>query len=113
MGTNYHVRTLPCDKACDHCGESQLIHLGKTSAGWCFNFQADPDWPRDDAFKRWLLLALSGPIEDEYGKPLTVGELLHRVYERHAQRSHLETPDSISDSRFICDGHDFCDREFS
>lgn len=67
MGTNYYVQTPPCPSACAHCSDQEQLHLGKSSGGWRFLFRADPDWPRQQAFARWLARAAAGRIEDEYG----------------------------------------------
>lgn len=118
MSTNYYVRTPGCEKACDHCAESRLIHLGKTSAGWRFAFQADPTWARPQAFVEWQKLAASGPIEDEYGQTVTLAELLGWIDSRRALRSHLAPQPDIgiyrpSDDWFENAGHEFGTRNFT
>lgn len=119
MGTNYYVRTPACANACEHCAQSELVHLGKTSAGWRFGFQARPDWPPTEAYDRWLTLATSGPIEDEYGRPLTIDELLAMIEERRSLRSRLATHPDLGiyqahlDGKFECAGHDFNIRDFT
>jgi hypothetical protein len=118
MGTNYYVRTPGCDNACDHCAESRLIHLGKTSGGWRFSFQADPTWPRDRAFTEWQRLAGSGPIEDEYGLTVTLPELLDLIDQKRGGRSHLAPQPDLgvyrpSDGWFTNDGHEFGTRDFT
>lgn len=45
MGTNYYVRLGSgnrCDK-CGRCDEEELLHLGKSSSGWCFGLRVYPD----------------------------------------------------------------------
>jgi hypothetical protein len=118
MGTNYYVRTPGCDNACPHCSESQLIHLGKTSTGWQLLFQADPAWPREQAFSEWKKLAASGPIEDEYGRPLALDELLAMEAERRGLRSHCVPQLDLGYFRpdndlFVVDGREFSNRYFS
>jgi hypothetical protein len=118
MGTNYYTRTPGCESACEHCAQSQLIHLGKTSVGWKFAFQADPDWPRDQAFDQWQKLAGSGPIEDEYGQPITLPELLDLIDQRRGLRSHLAPQPDLGiyrpgDDWFESDGHEFSTRDFT
>lgn len=42
MGTNYYWREHPCGS----CGRTDELHVGKSSGGWSFGFQAyrhDPD----------------------------------------------------------------------
>lgn len=118
MGTNYYVRTAGCGSACEHCSESRLIHLGKTSAGWRFLFQADPEWPPTEATERWRQLAESGAIEDEYGQPATVDELLTMAEARRDLRSHLDPQPDIGIYRtrgdyFEVGGHEFTAQNFS
>jgi hypothetical protein len=39
MGTNYY---MPVEK-CDHCGHKpKALHIGKSSAGWCFSLNTHP-----------------------------------------------------------------------
>lgn len=110
MGTNYYVRTPGCENACKHgCPESKLIHLGKSSAGWRFLFRAYPEWPRELAYARWLGLAEAGSIEDEYGMPVVLEDLLAWVRARQGDRRHLA---AVSAAYFTCDGSDFCDVDF-
>lgn len=125
MGTNYYVHTPPCEKACEHCSASEQLHLGKSSGGWRFLFQADEDWPREDAHKLWMERAKSGEIRDEYGDTVTLDELLalvaakqggrsHTAYDPEMQRVHgAALYDSLRASDFECEGFDFCGRSFS
>jgi hypothetical protein len=134
MGTNYYLKTPGCSNACDHCSASVLRHIGKSSAGWKFLFQAEPDWPRDSAYKLWHTmvadtLQAGGHIEDEYGVHTTFKELTELIEAKQQLRSHSDPDpdararwrargeerlyDSLKQSDFDCDGYDFCDREFS
>lgn len=125
MGTNYYVHTPACEKACEHCSAPEQLHLGKSSAGWKFLFQAEEDWPREQAYSLWLERAQSGEIKDEYGRTITLGDLLARVETKQGERSHTaDDPemrrvhgsalyDSLRASDFECDGYDFSGRYFS
>jgi hypothetical protein len=125
MGTNYYVRTDRCEHGCEHCSESRLLHLGKSSVGWRFGFQADPQWPREQAYSLWLERAKSGVITDEHKRQVTLDELLTLIEAKKGHRSRLpydpvqrkalgaELYDSLRASYFECDGHDFRDRDFS
>lgn len=73
MGTNYFA----AKQCCERCGTvPDLIHIGKSAAGWPFMFRADEklgahDWP---TWRR----ALSRPglsIQDEYGRAIGLDEL--------------------------------------
>jgi sulfite reductase beta subunit-like hemoprotein len=134
MGTNYYIRTPGCENGCSHCTEAELIHLGKSSAGWRFGFYIPPDCPREAAYEAWTVrleahLRLGGHIEDEYGVRVTKEELLDLIESKQHLRSHLNPlPDerrswrergmsdlyrSLMKSHFLSDGYDFSDREFS
>ena len=108
MGTNYYVNTPSCPNACEHCSETERVHLGKSSAGWRFLFRAAPEWPRDEAFAHWVRRALSGSITDEYGRECDLTELLDLVYGKADGKA-----ESPSVNAFTSSGHDFLDREFS
>lgn len=122
MGTNYYVHTPACADACEHCSASEQLHLGKSSGGWRFLFQADEDWPREQAYSLWLERAKLGEIRDEYDRPITLDELLKFVAVKQEARSHMnplpDEPrgplyDSLRKSDFVCEGYDFCGRYFS
>jgi hypothetical protein len=109
VGTNYYVNTPSCPSACEHCTESERIHLGKSSMGWQFIFRADPDWPRDEAFAHWVRRALSGPIVDEYGRECSLAELIDLVYAKIGAK--VDTSAHLN--AFTSCGHTFSARGFS
>ena len=124
MGTNYYIHTPSCAAACEHCAASEELHLGKSSAGWRFSFQADPEWPREQAYSLWLERAKAGAIKDEYGDSVTLDDLLalieakqsgrsHTAYDPTEARIHGRLYDRLRAGDFECEGHDFCDRPFS
>jgi hypothetical protein len=119
MGTNYYVSTPSCTNACEHCDQSQRVHLGKSSGGWRFHFRAYPEWPREEAFQHWLALAGSGPIEDQYGKPWTLDALLAKIHDKQDGRSRLAPQRDLGyhgplDGEFAsAEGHEFMCRSFS
>lgn len=116
MGTNYYVHTPTCANACEHCAAGQQIHLGKSSVGWRFCFQAEPEWPREQAYSLWLERAKTGEIRDEGGETLTLDELLAHVKAKQDEQSHVAYISPTwgrSDADFYSEGYDFCGREFS
>lgn len=121
MGTNYYVRTPACDKACEHCNETKLVHLGKSSAGWKFTLRAYEGWRignPDNPIDSWLELANSGAIEDEYGQFCTLRELLALIMSKQTGARHNNPSKAIYEGEgnpgiFDYGGFDFCDREFS
>lgn len=89
MGTNFYLHRE--DRArCEHCGRSdklEPLHIGKSSAGWCFALRIHPalgiydlpDWERE-----W---ALPGTwIENEYGDRIAVSNLRTTITERSYPR---------------------------
>lgn len=82
MGTNYYhtVKTNECAACGRHDGEP--VHIGKSSAGWCFSLHVMPDegiCDLDDWRKRW---EAGGEIRDEYGEVVTTEEMLRIITER-------------------------------
>jgi hypothetical protein len=83
MGTNYYHRT----NICEHCGRYDETHIGKSSAGWVFGFQAIVNYDNcghDIAtYAQWLeRLKAGGKIVDEYNGELTVEEFIKVVEDR-------------------------------
>jgi hypothetical protein len=80
MGTNYDWL-----EACPHCGgrlEGLRLHIGKSSAGWCFSLRVHPDrgiHSLEDWKKRW---ESGGEIVDEYNRLSTVPEMLRTILDR-------------------------------
>jgi hypothetical protein len=118
VGTNYYVSAPACAKACEHCTATERLHLGKSSGGWRFLFYAEPDWPRDEAFAHWVRRALSGPIADEYGRDVSLAELMEMIDAKADGIDHLNRPPGPqygrpSPSDFKCCGYDFSASAFS
>ena len=82
MGTNFYWKSTACE-TCGHSAES--VHIGKSSAGWCFGvhvYPENPELPQSwDAWKDRFAL-LPGVIEDEYGDVIVPDEMLQRVEQR-------------------------------
>ena len=75
MGMNFYGMNfyLHEQSPCPTCGrEYDPLHIGKSSAGWCFALHVDPDagiHDLPDWEARW---AKPGAlIQDEYGRPIT------------------------------------------
>lgn len=80
MGTNYYLHQDCCDK----CGRSaDKVHIGKSSAGWCFSLRIDPDDGINslaDWEARW-----SQPntrVVNEYGDVVPLDALRRTITER-------------------------------
>lgn len=88
MGTNYFWHP-PAAAPCDHCGRADIVeplHIGKSSAGWCFSLHIHPELGIDDLpawEERW---AIPGSrIVDEYGEAVDATQMLLTVAERAAR----------------------------
>lgn len=82
MGTNYYLRL----GVCPQCGRAaEELHIGKSSAGWCFALHVGGDCPSD--LPSWyeriqLELARGGRITDEYGEDMSLADLKAEIEER-------------------------------
>lgn len=80
MGTNYYLMTNCCDKC--HRAESE-IHIGKSSAGWCFSLHVIPEDGINDLpdwQDRWS--KPGAKIRDEYGNEVMPEEMLAVITDR-------------------------------
>jgi len=78
MGTNYYL--VP--EKCAHCGRSdERIHIGKSSAGWCFSLRVIPQMGLC-TWENWKTYLADKSIEDEYRKPVTLSNLRSIVEDR-------------------------------
>lgn len=76
MGTNFYWRETPCGS----CGRADELHVGKSSGGWSFGFQAYRHDPDDGAISpvgfpvvsradwRRVFTEKPGRLVDEYGR---------------------------------------------
>ena len=80
MGTNYYVADK--SKYCEHCGRGEkTIHLGKSSAGWCFTLNVHPK--RDIHNWKDILKFVKGKkIFNEYDEHITLAEFIDVVEHR-------------------------------
>ena len=77
MGTNYYARL----NACVSCGRSDELHIGKSSAGWCFGLRVYPDRGIDD-LDDWRPIFATAEIRDESDKPVDAGRMLAIITDR-------------------------------
>lgn len=72
MGTNYYVEEQP---PCPHCGRPyDTLHIGKSSAGWCFSLHVDTELGLTD-LPAWETYWQGKQIRNEYGKPISPQEM--------------------------------------
>jgi hypothetical protein len=78
MGTNYYLR----EDACQHCGRSdERLHIGKSSAGWCFALHVIPE-EGINSLDDWRIRWTKGRIFDEYGTEVSPDDLNDRITHR-------------------------------
>ncbi len=76
MGTNYYT----IKNYCEHCKRFDQEHIGKSSIGWTFAFQATETVENYD---EWLEnVKSSQKIIDEYGREITVEELVKMIEDK-------------------------------
>ena len=114
MGTNYYVR----DKNCPFCGRYETIHLGKSSIGWKFLFQANnfvyySSWSE---MKEWLK---DKTIKDEYEEKVELEEFTKLIETKHKDPTnwnHQRNDAQNIPEGFVTvdsEGHEFHNGEFS
>ena len=87
MGTNFYLHA----PACAHCGHAEEpLHLGKSSAGWCFSLHVYPDkllcdwqdiWSHIDA----LVEEGNHEIRNEYGETVDPTMFFSIVWDRNRE----------------------------
>ena len=83
MGTNYYLKTAPDNvpAAFADLFDGEKLHIGKSSAGWCFALHVMPERGIHD-LGDWRLLLELGQIENEYGDRVTVVDMLAKIRDR-------------------------------
>lgn len=73
MGTNYYVKIA----------DDVELHVGKSSAGWCFSLHVIPE-QHLNSLVDWILLFLSYPdsIYSEYGDQISPRQMILRITSR-------------------------------
>lgn len=74
MGTNYYLHK----KQCPTCKRQDIVHIGKSSAGWPFAFASDDMGKTIEEVRK----NLKGKILDEYGRPMSRKKFLEYVESR-------------------------------
>lgn len=85
MGTNYYLHQSE-QKVCPTCGHDSTpepLHIGKSSAGWCFSLHVIPEKGINDLPDWERLWSQPGArIVDEYGVQHDAKEMRERITER-------------------------------
>lgn len=115
MGTNFYIRDI-----CSHCNRYDEEHIGKSSAGWKFIFQASKHENPEEWFTH--LEANKDNIYDEYGRKEDLEKFKAFIASKkdgHDERSyHIAYPDRPyipynEKTEYTIDGYRFSKREFS
>lgn len=80
MGTNYYHEKI----LCEHCGNTERLHVGKSSFGWCFALRVYPDLGIIDLPDWDARAEAGGRFVDEYGRPISWPDLHAEIAERPA-----------------------------
>ena len=84
MGTNYYVIG---NLLCEHCGsKADDLHIGKSSAGWCFGLCIYPEMGIE-SLDDWKDYLSDKEIKDEYGRNVTIEKLMSIITERSRERN--------------------------
>ena len=81
MGTNYYLYQKP---DCETCGRPHpALHIGKSSAGWCFSLHVVPE-DRIECLDDWrhLWTQPGALIRNEYDERISPGEMESIITER-------------------------------
>lgn len=123
MGTNHYVRKNHCE-CCNRYDRE--YHIGKSSWGWAYTFQAYP-WNKLDSWKNWKEFLKNEVIIDEYGDVIDYDEFVSMVEgfkapgfvrdDGHINKSHYDecvATGSRMDRDWVDDaGYSFTTAEFS
>ena len=118
MGTNYYaVRNRPTVEP--------PIHIGKSSAGWLFNFQSQNErygepiiiWNTYEQVKGWLrkhvVLDKDFVIMNEYDEIVSFDDFFEMVDEKQKNEQALKNKDNFSYHTRNVNGYRFTDEDFS
>ena len=83
MGTNYYVeveRTRKC-ACCGQLKPSTVLHIGKSSSGWCFALHYEPTFMLE-TWDDWKAFLRKRAIYDEYDRFVPYEEMVKKVEDR-------------------------------
>ena len=95
--------------------ERKTKHIGKSSAGWLFNFQFQDEWHTYLEFKKYILdkeIMKDKVIINEYMEEVTAEEMLDLVDTKQNDPRNLANPDNFKYCSNIS-GYRFSDGDFS
>jgi hypothetical protein len=119
MGTNYYLKK----NICECCNRSDVLHVGKSSAGWNFNLRVYKD-EGIDSLEDWKREFALGRIVDECNREVTFDEMIDEITNRSRKDgkpllSMIDYTDAWGMKPFVGRGRhgegtwDYCEWEFS
>ena len=120
MGTNYYAYR----NVCKYCGRPEnVLHIGKNSYGWQFNFKGYNDQGIDSA-KDWWKILQDAIIKDEYERIISYDDFRQIVLDaRKEQLNHAA--ECLKENRALmgpyvtaggywldAEGYSFCEQDF-
>ena len=112
MGTNYYWHP-PSGPRCPTCGRSEqpeeIIHIGKSSAGWTFSFHATDEIR---SAQQWQEVTKHGKIVDEYGRVEPHADFWDFVERKKSEKLNHAVQYPTSSYRDV-EGNSFSEGEFS
>ena len=109
MGTNYYIRTV-ITKSCETCGKGQEyeeMHIGKSSMGWKFKFNANSTSCHSIRDMVELIEENEGFIFDEYGNEVSCNHIFSTILRSQGGKSE-ESHDTRFVGGFVFNYFDFC-----
>lgn len=88
MGTNFYWHEEPCLNPCKHCRDDSRMHIGKSSGGWCFALHVYPE-SGINTLADWQVKFMQpgSVIMDEYGRGVSVDEMMDKITKRSWPRT--------------------------
>jgi len=109
MGTNYYAR----EDCCKECGHSNnVVHIGKSSAGWTFSFHALYDIK---SYREWLMFLNQKNVKifSEYNDEISLKDFKDLV-ERKRKEKHNHAKEYPDNEHFLdSEENSFCGGDFS
>lgn len=88
MGTNYYAE-VEKTSTCECCGAHKNVtelHVGKSSAGWCFSMHVHPEHGINN-FNDWVVILKNATIRDEYHDSISFDRMIDIITKREGHRS--------------------------
>lgn len=99
MGTNYYWTPEP--PSCSECERPfDVLHIGKSSYGWCFALHVIPERGLV-TLNDWHLNFVTGTIKDEYGRSVTTAEMLSIITDRRHPSDWPDAEPSEEETSFM------------